>query len=94
MDSQSDSESETVSCIKVYATGTNKAKPLFAEMQIKNEPVKFQIDSGTTVNVIPEKFVPKEDKIVRENITLKVYNQTCIQTEGRARDVRYFFLLA
>ena len=53
-------------------------------MQVGPKVVKFQIDSGASVNVIPQELVPK-DTVQQEKITLKMYNGSKLQAEGRAK---------
>ena len=53
------------------------------EMILNGESLKFQIDSGATVNVIPKKFIQTE--LEPAPIVLKMYNNTTMQAEGRAK---------
>eukprot|EP00057_Strongylocentrotus_purpuratus_P007672 XP_011662146.1 PREDICTED: uncharacterized protein K02A2.6-like [Strongylocentrotus purpuratus] len=83
--SETDSEVESVNCVEVVnATSSNSTKkPLYAEMMIDDNPVKFQIDSGATVNVIPKKYV--KSKIDTRDAELRMYNETTLMAEGRVK---------
>ncbi len=66
--SDSDSSIESISTVNVFAVGC-----IFTEMLINKKSVKFQIDSGAIVNVLPKSYVCEAD-IVPINITLRMYN--------------------
>lgn len=57
-DTSSDvSETESVDVIEIINTTSHKKNGMYAEMLIEGTPVKFQIDCGATVNIIPKKYV-------------------------------------
>lgn len=47
----------------------NKAKQIYAEMIIKGKPVAFHVDCGATVNVIPAKYLEREEIRPMERVT-------------------------
>ena len=51
-------------------------------MEIEGKPVKMQIDSGASCNVMPEKFVPKRTEIKGTNQTLLLYDKSSIPVAG------------
>ena len=56
--------------------------PIYAEMWMNDKTVKFQIDSGATVNVLPQKYVKKED-IHPSDVTLHMWNRTTREVVGK-----------
>ena len=48
--------------------------PIYAEMRLNRKSVKFQIDSVVTVNVLPHKYVNKDD-IQASDVTLHMWNK-------------------
>ena len=79
------SETESVSVIEeTNSLSTNKG--VYAEMLVDNKSVKFQIDSGASVNVIPEKYVGKAE-ISKEEVTLRAYNGSSVKAVGRSKVV-------
>lgn len=59
---------------------------IFANMVLTevNQTIKFQLDSGATTNLIPEKYVPK-DKIQNCERTLRMYNNAKLQPVGSCK---------
>ena len=55
---------------------------IFVTMKIKGKPVKTQVDSGVSCNVLPEKCVPDGTEINSNNQTLLPYNKTSIPVAG------------
>ena len=60
------SEEEFLYCVtsKPEMTGTVNSvseREIYAQMLINEKPIKFHIDCGATVNVLPSKYVNKED---------------------------------
>ena len=41
----------------IYTVSDELSKPLYASIKVNKEAVKFQIDPGATINVIPRRFV-------------------------------------
>ena len=52
---------QSTSDVSVNAVGYNKyPDEVFAEMLIDDKPVRFQIDSGATVNLLPVAYAPSD----------------------------------
>ena len=54
---------------------------IYAQMLINEKPIKFHIDCGATVIVLPAKYVNKED-IQPTKRVLKMWNKTELNPEG------------
>ena len=78
-----DTDEEILSVEQVFVTREHPEK-LFAQMNIDSmtKPVKFQIDSGATCNVITDDLVPDNVEIQKEHHKLKVYNGQQMKTIG------------
>lgn len=59
-------------------------REIFAQMLINEKPVKFHIDCGTTVNVLPIKYVNAKD-IKASKCVLQMWNKTELKPEGTCR---------
>ena len=53
-------------------------------MLINEKPVKFHIDCGATVNVLPTKYVNAKD-IKPSKCVLQMWNKTELKPEGKCR---------
>ena len=73
---------ESVEVVEAVNSASHKKKGIFTEMLIDQTPVKFQIDSGATVNVIPKKYI--QTAIQPERMELKMYNNTSLWGIGSA----------
>ena len=49
---------------------------------MNDKSVKFQIDSGATVNLLPKKYVSKDD-IHPSDVTLHMWNRTTREVIGK-----------
>ena len=58
---------------------------IFARMEIGNELVKMQVDSGASCNVLPRKFLPKDTKIEKAKLKLSTSSKTNLKVLGVAR---------
>ena len=56
-------------------------REIYAQMLINEKPIKFHIDCGATVIVLPAKYVNKED-IQATKPVLKMWNKTELNPEG------------
>ena len=56
---------------------------IIAEIIIDGKPVTFQIDSGTSTNVLPARYVRGESLLT--TITLKMWTQSVITSLGKCR---------
>ena len=54
---------------------------IYAQMLINEKPVQFHIDCGATVNVLPSKYVNK-DNIHPTKRVLQMSNKTELKPEG------------
>ena len=51
---------------------------IYAEMELKDRNVKFQVDCGATVNVISQKYV-SEESLEKSDTKLTMYNKTTLR---------------
>ena len=58
---------------------------IFAHMEIANELVKIQVDSGASCNVLPRKFLPRDTEIKKTNLKLTNYSKTNLKVLGVAK---------
>ena len=85
----SDSESDTEMLLSVTSNEINavstKKGPVYAEMEIaRSGRIKFQIDCGATVNVIPWKYV-QDHSLDESTASLHMYNMTTVKPVGKCR---------
>ena len=79
------SGTESINCVEIAVNAVENTKgALFAEMMLDGKSMKFQIDSGATVNVLPRKYVT-ESTIQPHNLTLKMYNQSTLKAVGKTK---------
>ena len=64
------------------ASDLEYAKKLFATINVENTPVKFQLDSGATCNLIPAKFLRAEVELFPTQKLLTMYNKTIMKPLG------------
>ena len=60
-------------------------KKIFATMEIEEKPVRMQIDTGASCNVLPQKFIPSESCIYKTDRTLKMYSKSTMAVLGTYR---------
>ncbi|VDI47521.1 Hypothetical predicted protein [Mytilus galloprovincialis] len=78
-DEDSDEYYETIKTV----TGTT-TKHVYATMNVNDRPIKFQIDSGASCNVIPmNKLKGLECKIVKSSTVLTTYDNSEIRPLGK-----------
>ena len=58
---------------------------IFAHMEIADELVKMQVDSGASCNVLPKKCLPKDSKIQKTDLKLTTYSKTNLKLLGVAK---------
>ena len=58
---------------------------IFAHMDIGNELVKMQVDSGASCNVLPRKFLPRDTEIKKTKLKLSTYSKTNLKVLGVAK---------
>ena len=83
------SEEEFLYCVtsKQEMTGTVNSiseREIYAQMLINEKPIKFHIDCDATVNVLPSKYVNKED-IQPTKRVLQMWNKAALKPEGICR---------
>ena len=69
---------------KSEMTGTVNSvmeRKIFAQMLINEKPVKFHIDCGAKVNILPSKYVNKDDIQPTKHV-LQMWNETKLKPEG------------
>ena len=82
---ESDSESELDEyCLTLHSVDENEvnAKKLFASINVGNTPVKFQLDSGATCNLISAKFLRTEVALFPTRKLLTIYKNTIMKALG------------
>ena len=57
-------------------------RQIFAKMIVGDRPVRFQLDTGATCNVIREEEVPRGVQIQATQQVLKMYNRTTVKPLG------------
>ena len=61
------------------ASDLEYVKKLFATINVENTPVKFQLDSGATYNLIPAKFLRSKAELFPTRKLLTMYNNTIMK---------------
>ena len=61
----------------------NKQKGIFAAMKINGHQVKFQLDTGACVNVLPRYLLPRDASLTKSDETLRTYSGTLLQPLGK-----------
>ena len=80
----SDSDYEYALSVHDDQVNSVSTGPIYAEMTVKNgKRIKFQVDSGATVNVIPVKLVDTRVKLEHSDTRLTMYNKSKIQPVGK-----------
>ena len=54
-------------------------------MEIADDLVKMQVDSGASCNVLPHKFLPRDTKIKKTSLKLTTYTKTNLKVLGVAK---------
>ena len=54
-------------------------------MEIANDLVKMQVDSGASCNVLPRKFLLRDTKIKKTSLKLTTYTKTNLKVLGVAK---------
>lgn len=58
---------------------------IFAMMTVGGQPVRFQVDSGATCNVISKNILPKQCQVTPCLQVLNMFNGSKMQTIGKCR---------
>lgn len=85
----SESSCETISGISTDQDQfVNAVQPgnqlIFCEMEVNKKPVKLQIDCGSTVCILPKRYV-ENAQIRPEKINLQMWNKTSLQALGKCK---------
>ena len=64
---------------------SNFKNKIFAHMEIANDLVKMQVDSGASCNVLPRKFLPRDTEIKKTSLKLTTYTKTNLKVLGVAK---------
>ena len=75
---ESEEELEEISVVRIQAM---KERAVFAEMLIKQQPVRFQIDCGASANILPLKYAEGEE-LAPCSQTLVMWNGTRVKPVG------------
>ena len=78
-------EDESVSTSEVINSVSYFPNKIYAVMEIQGKPVRMQIDSGASCNVLPKKYLPGAAEIQKTNKLLTAYNKQQISALGTAR---------
>ena len=60
-------------------------KQVFCKMLVNKENVKFQIDTGSSVNIIPESYLTKDNVITSTQTSLRTWTNNNYQPVGECR---------
>ena len=82
-DSSSNSDVAWINAIKINSADTND-KEVHAKMLIDTKPVKFQLDCGASVNLLPIKYIGKRE-VIPNNRTLVMWNGAKAKPAGARR---------
>ena len=61
------------------------ATKIFATMTVAGKPVKFQVDSGASCNVLPRSSLPRTAEIKESHATLTMYSKTSMPVVGTSK---------
>lgn len=70
----------------VSATTSPFAKEIYAELIIAKQTIKFQIDCGPTINILPEKYV-KDHDLKPTSKRLRMWNNLKVTPLGTTRTI-------
>ena len=76
-----DSDIESISAVHAVDSGGHK---IYGEVNIKDSPVRIQIDSGATVNVIPKRYIG-DNHLTPTSTVLQMWNRTRVIPVGEAK---------
>ncbi|XP_063956518.1 uncharacterized protein K02A2.6-like [Lytechinus pictus] len=78
------SSAERISFVQINAVDMDKEQ-IICNMLINNQRVPFQLDSGATVNLLPQKYLKEEDVVQSANIRLSMWNKATTQAIGKCK---------
>ena len=82
---QLSAEDENGSTSEVINSVSGFPNKIYAVMEIQGKPVRMQIDSGASCNVLPMKYLPRVAEIQKSNKLLTAYNKQKISALGTVR---------
>ena len=89
----SEDEAFTISSVSTDKVGAMQDKrtdtKIFATMQVGKQLVRFQVDTGSTCNIIQEQDLPANTTISDDGHVLTMYNETQLQSFGKC-NLRFF----
>ena len=82
----SDSSScESINVVSHVISSVGTAdQPIYCEMMIKDKKIKFQVDCGATVNILP-RYVIGEKEIRPEPVNLQMWNKSNLKSLGKCK---------
>ena len=83
-DEEEYSSTESISFVKINAVDADK-EPVLCSMLINGKRVSFQLDSGATVSLLPQKYLTENDEIRSANIRLSMWNRATTQALGKCK---------
>ncbi|XP_064629251.1 uncharacterized protein K02A2.6-like [Lineus longissimus] len=84
----SDDEHDVIGCVhlaEINQVCNNDNKEIYAEMIVAKKRVKFQLDSGAAVNILPAKHVNSSIKLQKCNKVLQMWNGARLVPQGKCR---------
>ena len=75
---ESEEELEEISVVRIQAV---KERAVFAEMLVKQRPIRFQIDCGASANILPLRYAEGEE-LAPCSQTLVMWNGTKVKPVG------------
>lgn len=84
-DASDDSSAESISTVTEIHSVRDTDGPVYCQMVLNEQSVKFQIDCGATVNLLPDKFLKPTDKIRPEKPRLQMWNKSRQSSLGRCK---------
>ena len=77
-------DSEDTEEILAVSHNQSTSKAIYCEMVLGKVPIKFQIDCGATVNVIPSHLVSPSIDVAPTDVTLRMWNNSMVKPKGQA----------
>ena len=92
-ESDVDSDLDYMGCVTVKeeineVTGSQTTEPIYAEMIVNGNPIKFHVDCGASVSVLPSKFL-KNETLKPTKKKLVMWNKTELKPKGTAEVTIY-----
>ena len=80
-------DTEEFSEINNVYSKTNRSKQIKCKMGIANKLVDFQIDSGSSISILPIRFVTDKNKIYATSNVLKTWNNGLYKPIGEVKEI-------